>query len=107
MHKEAVACNLRLHGEVSSTANVETHLSSTFYTNQIENTKHLKLIILTVRLLSTQGLAFRVHKEDDRKFNAALEMCVEAAGENFALNEKECSAPSIQNKITNIFMTMS
>ena len=81
--------NLRLHGEVSLTTNVETRLSSTLNTNQIENAKHLKLIMLTVRLLATQFIAFRGHKDDDSNFNATLETCVEASGENVSLHEKK------------------
>ena len=88
MHKDAVSYNLILNGEVNSTANVETYLSSTLDTNQIEKTKYLKLIMQTVGLLATQGLAFRGHKDDDSNFNATLEAFVEASREKFALHKK-------------------
>ena len=79
MHKDAVVYNLRSHGEVSSTTNVETHLSSTLDTIKIENTKCLKLIMLTVRLIATQGLEFRGYKDDDSNFDDTLETCAEAS----------------------------
>ena len=62
MHKDVIACNLRLYGKVISAANVKTRLSSTLDTNQIENRKQSKLIMLTIRLLTMQRLAFRGHQ---------------------------------------------
>ena len=69
-------------------ANVETLLPNTLDANPIENKKHLKLIILTIRSLATKGLTFRGYKDDDVNFNATLETCVEASGEHFALHKK-------------------
>ena len=97
MNKDVVSYTLWLHGEVLSTTNVEALLSRTLDTNQIENKKWLKLIMLTVRLLATQGLEFRDHKDDDSNLNATIKTCVEDSGENFVLHKKEYLTPMIQN----------
>ena len=88
MHKDAAACNLRLYGEMNSTESFEIFLSSALDTNQIENRQYLKLIMLTIRLLETQGLAFWDHKEDDINSNATIETCAEDRGEKLHCTKK-------------------
>ena len=88
MHKNAVAYNFRLHSEANLTANVKTRLSNILDTNQIEHTACLKLIMMTVRLLETQALAFRGHKENYSHVNATIETCVEASRAKITLHKK-------------------
>ena len=57
-------------------------MSSKLNADQVENNKHLKLVMMTVRLLSKQGLAFRGKTDDDSNFNNVLDALIEVAGEN-------------------------
>ena len=88
MHKEMVRYNMRLHGSESTNEDlVETQLSSKLNADQIENNKYLKLVMMTVRLLSKQGLAFRGKTDDDSNFNNVLDTLIQVAGENVIWNK--------------------
>ena len=79
-------------------------MSSKLNADQVENNKYLKLVMMTVRLLSKQGLAFRGKTDDDSNFNNVLETLIEVAGEKCNLQEdKKHASPDMQNEMMQIF----